>query len=267
MRLRRVRCLTETGWKDGNASSSDGISFAIIAGRDYTRTEPNSRPRKWLNMKQELITLDVCLNNGRNHVEVLQIVSAAADLVAETNPDVRLASFGIHSITNKSVAMALLDDAATEIDVEPAIIAEAEFHTGAGTRWAKFAELEDVAKRDSLSEAIQYELVEEGDQLSASYNFNNLRTLQDLLTLIARTNKHLHQRHISGSRDIWFSGIRNTTIPRTISDTGLSGKIAYHKLRIMRRDEQFQSLSRIAVSFDDKELRDMEAAVLFAFKE
>lgn len=211
------------------------------------------------------IPLDVCLNNGRHHVEVLQIIASAAGLVSARGQGGALESFGIHRITQNNVSAVF--DGEGEVPSQYPVIAEARFVAGAGPVGVSFVEMPDRAREATLPETVTYEFVSESAPLSATYRFAGVNTFADLLILIARTNKHLHLRLGPNIRDIWLSGLRGAEIPIDAKWPPPGGEIAYQNLRVMRREGQNQSLSRIRIAFDDTTVAPLEAGVLFAFKE
>jgi hypothetical protein len=211
------------------------------------------------------IPLDVCLNNGRHHVEVLQIIASAAGLVAGRGEGGSLQSFGIHRITGNKVSA--IFDRENDGPSDHPVIAEALFAGGAGPVGVSFIEMPDRAPEATLPETVTYEFMSEHAPLSATYRFAGVHGFGDLLVLIARTNKHLHLRLGPNVRDIWLSGIRGAEMPIDAKWPALAGEIAYQNLRVLRREGQNQSLSRIRIAFDDDNVAPQEAGVFFAFKE
>jgi hypothetical protein len=209
------------------------------------------------------IALPVMLNGGREYVQGTQMLARASEIVAPAGGTLTMAAF--RSITDRQVILSILEPGAKP---PKATLGSARYRTADGTEFSvAFIAESERAPADTRPPRCSWRRLDAGDggALDADFAIEGLGDSEDFLDALIQTIKLLHDAMGPDIRDIWFTGLRNGTVPVGPRFPVAEGLLTLRQQRMMGREGVWQSTQLATLTGSDSTVI-AEAAVTFAFK-
>jgi hypothetical protein len=191
--------------------------------------------------------IDVCLNGGRHHIEALQMIPQAANIIRSHNPNLNsLRSSTMKRMTDREITCIVNPDAETHL----ACIGSAIFADAGQLVEIGFMERNAVAKIRDLNHQIRYQGYAT-DSVTSRFSYDLLTRFEDLIVLIIHCVKKFHQSRYPSAVDIRFTGSRGGDLPLVIDQNFASGKISVRHTRSLKVHEAIQTFNAVSINAPD----------------
>lgn len=189
-------------------------------------------------------SLDVVLNGSRNYVQGSQMLGRSAEILSREAGAVSLESCVFKRITDRRVRLCLDSDQVHEA------IGTARFRRADATSMTvNFVAEDEPAPRTELHDRFSLAVCSRADIAAGNLAFEFLGgdAFEDRANLIVQAVKAAHLDTDGPLEDLWFTGLRNGSIPLAPIPALSKGSILVKRLRTMAVDRQVQTLSHVTL--------------------
>ncbi len=178
------------------------------------------------------IGLDLCLNDGRDYVQGVQILSAALAAVPQGDS---LSAAAFKTLTDRQVDLT--------VGETPSLneLGCCWVNARGGSVRVGFEAQPDRAPRRTLPSSAHI-----GEGQGGRFSYSATGNVSGLLDIMVQTVKRTHQQASPNCRDLWFTGFRGAELPAHWP--GGEGEAQVEIVRKLQRGPRWQSVSRVLLT-------------------